>query len=199
MVKSFSNRSALVFWALLPAVLAGCAAPQAARDEARLTALYATRVRLDAAAFAQARDSIAKARTRNMNALETAAFEAEREISVARSVWQISDNNARLWLFDDLRQATELVGAQQQQLEEMQNAQREALTAAHSGVKLREDKLTQAAKQLAKLADPPDKRAELAFYWSFIRAVKDEVDKLKKDAEKSANDALAEAKNKSAN
>jgi hypothetical protein len=155
---------------------AGCAVPAQVRQDARLMSVYTQRVQREAQQFADLRDAIAKARTRNVGSLEESALRAEQELGLQAVVWGMADDQQRADLYQGIVEGTTLVARQQDSLAAQRAEHQKAVDAAHGGVELRQEKLAASAQALAQLAEKPDLKAKLGFYIAFFKGVREELE-----------------------
>jgi hypothetical protein len=183
----------LTIHVLLGTTFLGCSARGVAEQHARTLALYTNSVRREADRFSRYRDAIAKARTQNMNLLEESALGAEQELAAEVQIWRLIRDRARLDLYEGIVAATELAQAQQRKMAQ-QKAEHERLLQSMKGrVAIRTDKLAATSKALAKLAEKPDFKEDLKFYFGFFQEVKGQLDSLRNTARQLCEQANEEA------
>jgi hypothetical protein len=172
-------------------MLAGCANPRATRDSAKLLAAYTGKVKDQVDRYAQWRNDLAAERAWNIGLDEQNALALEHENERAVAVFKIAEDKIRLDLFSALRETT------QKNLPSVPSAAAPAATpsdpvadAVTQAAKARAGKLAEAAKALGQLAEDPDPKDELKFYWDFFGAVDASIqaarDKEKNEAEQAA-------------
>jgi hypothetical protein len=162
-----------------------CAAPEPARNGARLVAAYVTKVKEEGERFADARELLAKARLRNAGLLEASAVRTEQEIEIDLRMWAIADTKvsaAKEELYGAIRKATERVGEQARELRVLREEQERAIAATRSAVKFRTEKLVESANALGQLAERPAIGDEIQFYADLVRTVAEATKELEQKA-----------------
>lgn len=162
----------VAFLPLVLGVLAGCANPQVTRDSAKLLAAYTGKVKDQGDRYAQWRNDVAAERAWNIGLDEQNASALEHENNRALAVFKIVDDKTRLELFSAIRETTQknLLSAPLSAASTPAPADPIADTVTQAA-KARAGKLTEAAKALGQLAEDPDPKDELKFYWDFFSAV----------------------------
>jgi hypothetical protein len=178
----------VAFPPLVLGMLAACANPQATRDSAKLLAAYTGKVKDQVDRYAQWRNDLAAERSWNIGLDEQNASALEHENDRALAVFKIVDDKKRFDLFSAIRETT------QKRLPPAHSTTAPPPTpidavadAVTQTAKARAGKLAEAAKALGQLAEDPDPKDELKFYWDFFSAVDTSIqaarDKEKDEAE----------------
>ena len=170
----------------------GCV-PHSARNDARLVSVLTDNVARKGEQFAAFREALAKARQRNMDALERSALESEQGVQQVQSIWTIANLNAQAKAFQDLQVAMDVSSQQRAASAKLKEEQAKALDALHTGVRVRTDDLAATSKALARLAEEPDIQSQLKFLAAFGREVKKALDEAEKQAKAQADAGKDEA------
>jgi hypothetical protein len=172
----------------------GCATDAVLRTEAQALSVYVEKVKTDAEALQQARDTVAKSRVATLNYLQANALASEQSVSRESAAREVAQDKQWLTLFEALRKAPDLVATQRQARREAEAAAAAALAASKGAVDVRSAKLTEASSTLAGLAQKRSTREELSAYRDFLKVVSAELEKKSEDANALADQAAQAAK-----
>jgi ElaB/YqjD/DUF883 family membrane-anchored ribosome-binding protein len=155
--------------------------------------LYTYQVRSEAEDFAARRDNLAKARTRNINFLEQSTLTAEQRNTNQLHVWRLASAGNRLALYEGVLDGSARIAAQQDELAKLREGHAQAVSTIRSRLTIRSQKLGEASKALAQLAEKIDTEADLQFYLAFFRQVRESLERTAEAVGQEVDDAVAEA------
>lgn len=186
----------------LPLVLlllvAGCAVPQKARDDASLLAAYTNKVKSDAERYRSFRDDLAKARWDNMHLLERDTLEVHQETVTFVGAWEAAEDRGRIRLYNAVVAAAAEAADQQDKFRELLEKQKHIRKETKTLFKVRSEKLQETAKALAALGKQPDYEAQGKYLVDFFREVKKSVDEANAEAKEQAERGQDEGKTSNA-
>ncbi len=131
--------------------------------------------------FTASRREIVKARQGILDDTEREAAEARLRADHLRSLWKIAGTNGKISLCDRVLAGTQAAADANDAMEKLGERHREALAAADTKVKLRQDKLTAMIKALTALGSPKDFIDQARFYFDYLQQTRSEIEKLQKD------------------
>ncbi len=187
--RRFSPRTvpALTLAVTLAAALAltgACGVPSEARSGAKLMAAYTNQVKTQLETQSQSRTKLARARQRNVNALEQSALETEQRNQRERFLWRfeagvsadggVADSD-RERLYRDVIDGVSLTLAQRDAMRELSEAHDAKLAEARSRVNTRSRELAKTAKSLAQLGETPSFKERMKFYLCFFESVQKSI------------------------
>ena len=155
-----SARSLKLFIVVASLVLASLSSAESGdkqpdRELAAELAASLTLVASEGRAFAGARDELARARLRNMQALENSMIRMQEGNEVDVRAWEVVGETYRVNLFKSVLGTTDDIATWRAATAERQAQQQRDLAAARSAVNLKTSQLSSAAASLAALAEPP--------------------------------------------
>jgi len=167
---------------------AGCGTQRAQRESATRLAGQISQMQTDLGAMAESRKNIAVARHHVSERLLRSALDTE--LANADRLENMDREPRRL--FDEAVKRAEDASARRAKAdEEMAGAEAIAM-AETSRIDTHAEELAAAAKLLGRLAEKPNWREQLKFYFHFFGEVKDSLDEMKADADQSETDAASQ-------
>jgi DNA repair exonuclease SbcCD ATPase subunit len=198
-MKQLSTRSMLsVLGAAL--ALAACSVPGEARQGARVLAAYTSQVKAETERFAKTRTALAKARQRNMNALEDSAVVTEQANQRELFLWGFekpAPGPGRQELYQGIVAAADASRKNLDDLATLRKEHEARVAKATARVQTRTAELAETAKALAQIGEKPDFQGRMKFYLCFFESVHRSIKETQQAGDDQAQAAVtaADAKN----
>lgn len=173
----------------MPFALAACSISPEIRHDTIVIGLYVQSVKQSAETYKAARDIVTVADVRHTNYIDDLALDAEQRVQQEIAIWQITGDKKQANLFDGLRASPALIAKQRDEVDAARQEHKAKTAAAHSAAEFKVEKLQEAASALAKLGEEKSKKDDLGFYLSYVKSVKEQIDKTTKDNTKAAAEA----------
>jgi hypothetical protein len=186
--------------AVLGAALAGCGVPGEARQGARVLAAYTNQVKAETERHARSRTALAKARQRNMNALEDSAVATEQSNQREVYLWGFekpAPGPGRQELYQGLVAAADTNRKNLDDLAALRKEHEARVAKASTRAQARTAELAETAKALAQIGEKPDFKGRMKFYLCFFESVHRSIEKTQQAGvdQAVAGVAAADAKN----
>lgn len=164
----------LLLGVLLGLGLAACGVPGEARRGARVLAAYTNQVKAETERFAKARTALARARQRNVDALEQSAVATEQANQREIFLWAFekpAPGPDRQALYQSIVAASDATRQQLDDLAALRKQHEARVAQATTRVNARTAELAEAAKALAQLGEKPAFKQRMKFYLCFFESV----------------------------
>ena len=188
----------MTMWALavaLAPVLTGCV-PQAARDSAKVLAVYTQQVNGLATGLADRQTAIDRASQQVTNDLEDSALVTEQKNDAQNRQWTIAADS-RATLYQQVREGVDAEVAARDALLKARSDHDKLVADTKSGVADRSKQLSAVAQALGKLSSPRNTTDEMTFLVGYFSAVRDQMKKDESEAKAAADKAKATLNEKS--
>ena len=170
-------------------VLSGCVSGEARNAAKQLSGLTLS-IQKNSEEFARSRETLAKARMKNMNWLEMKTLGTEQKVLNKKFALKASEDKQRWTLYQVLIEGTKAAGSKQSEMENAINKHDQALAQSMRYIKAPSKQLGESTKVLIQLSKEPKLLDELGFFKDFIGEVAKSQEAAKKDAVKQSQEGL---------
>jgi len=167
----------------------GCTTHAVVRDATRNVAGHVDQLDRGLSEYARTLEADAAARVERLAAQRRDLAAEQAKLQALLAAWSIAGRDGELRLYEGVVQAASDAAAAQRSLIDREARETVALKDTQAKFDTQSKQFKSLVQQLTDLAEPPGFRQQAAVLFDYLRAVGDEIQKLRKEAKTAADEA----------